>query len=260
MKPIRTAICLALSLLYAGAASADAHITLSVHSLSYTLVDLNPDDGITPWVTFQDYGGATWSNTMRDRNFYDFDFENIYETRDFAASKTSQSMDISISGAFGNTPAEVEGRITVDLDKAPGSYPTFSTYVRGHIPFIMSPASAIFFTAHLQGEVSFDGSAATWLEEFTYGGRLNATGGVGSYPSITIRNGFTPDTSSIDLFLFASNINTGNTDEYATVAYGTEIAGKASNAIMGPVPEPNTVWMLAAGGLLLGALGRVCRR
>jgi hypothetical protein len=233
----------AAALTAAGPASAQSTASAFVGNLSYQLIDLAPDDGIDPYLTFTGstttfahaslYSDTTFTNVIDDSQSSGADFStanvsNPNGTADSSASPDAVIANTSITGNSGWTLAQ------------------------GISDFILSPNTRLIFTvtASVDAEPDFteNGLGYAFAGALLYGEVANdSSDGTTSFSSGTF-----------SLFLREDRTLSAVVDSQAfeTVGWVGIQAQAESLSLASPVPEPASVGMLAAGLGLLSGLAR----
>ncbi|UMR29587.1 PEP-CTERM sorting domain-containing protein [Massilia sp. MB5] len=260
MNKIYLAAALVAGMSICGTASAEATSNATVSGVSYQLIDLDLNDGISPSLIFVDYGMATAPTSLQagfEGNQVAF---QTLGSRDLAPISMNQthgtgSMQgyVTSSGTLDSLSLGVTAQISGD-----GSYSylqTSATGSSGYTNFILSPKTGVIFTANttLNGRTSQVGDwavAMSWLGLVTYVDGLYDT----TLSEIKTLSSFYDQTSS--------GVKTERLTDTLLVRYdnltnagqgsGLNVSGFANS--MGymptPVPEPSTYATLLAGLML----------
>ncbi|MGV7207666.1 PEP-CTERM sorting domain-containing protein [Oxalobacteraceae bacterium A2-2] len=273
--------CLAAS----GPAGAEARSSATLGSLVITLGDLNPTDGITPWVTVDPTSRA---NVVADASGYG-DSQDGYVSIKFAPERAGPLATQASSGwssattsvmaadnAAGFTALSARGQAASTLD----GYGAFRAYANASEPlasFTLSPLTSITFTAlsalsvatsmgyNLDADMDEYAEAKSLLNVF---GNVNGIFQIDSqgrdlYAAFDVRDDNTTmgvqDSWSGELSVTFFNFGTVET----TVGLQAFALAEGKSALwdgVTPVPEPETYAMWLAGLGLMGALARRRRR
>lgn len=220
-----------LSTPLASAASADGYAGIS--EFSWTLVDLNPGDGIAPSIKFDVAGGAAWSQRLTV-------FPWLIDARDtFGATQ--------VSAAEGNAASALSETGNMASAHAPAENGIFMAYAMHVASFELTPYTRIEFSATAKVDTTNPGTQT--------GGYALLEGGLVNAESAE-------PVSNFKLLLDSK-------DGSATQAWNPALSSGAETTIgyfrrdtmayvnLVPVPEPSTYAMLLAG---LGLIGWRARR
>lgn len=234
----------AVGLMTASTAAAQAGLTVSYYNFEYTLADLNPDDGVAPGITFS---GASASAQAQ-----------LFETPDFTwPPRANFAQNAFDDGAL--------VRFTFDSDDFhDDAYATnkagSGTSVTGHgssrlalasvNEFSLAPYTEVTFTAYgTVTEHSSPGTDASALlsmivsTDDLHGGQAEN------------RRTLSTDTGP------STGIMSMTTGTYEGPRAGSVgFVAMLSTNVLPPVPEPGTTALLAAGLALIGAAARSRRR
>jgi hypothetical protein len=280
MIALRRALAGALLLCVASTALADTLASAELASVKLTLVDLDPSDGITPWIQFHESNlfnrgmlyikvndepvEGSLSGVLLTRAFEPFSGQVLVSTAGVSASFT-----VDATGLGGTQLAESHA---VFNEK---SQYTIATITGALNPFTLSARTSLVVTAtgSAFAEVTHRWSGPDPLaEEFALvSNRIEFWDGTGDSPvtmlsqasqlvevrSGSVRNdvsgGFdrAPSSKREIKTLSASFSNSSGTEKSAWL-----LTSSLAHSITPAVPEPNTAWLLLLG--LMGA-GRAVR-
>jgi hypothetical protein len=259
-RALLVAAAAALSLGVAAPARADTQASATLSDIMIRLVDLDPNDGITPSLTFQGNSDGTVSTT----------------TRSWGNPPNAQQSIRSSAAPFGavsttakSTASGTAGAVSGDFFAGTGSLQasSFSTHVgfgtavgfatigdadgphEFEAPFVLSPETALYVTAY--GVV--DGTADDDVNEYAYGiilmGNSGFEAGAGWPPFAR---------SHYEGALAAQWVNDSTSslqDIFTMVAYAA--ADSTLDAPPSTIPEPGGAVLASAGCLLLMATSRL---
>ena len=239
-RTMAAAACFAAALCLAGPASAYSQVSVYYDSFDYTLVDLTPDDGIDPSISF--YG------SMLTASAFSYDSPSGLGTPrssiNNSAAYGSVEFSISDGGSLMNgsfTPSS--GNATLFVGHGSANITAWSID-----EFILAPNTQITFEVgavlnELNG-VGGNGSAS-----LTAIGTLYPNGGMTEYT-----NSLSTDTGDVSAPL-SMVLRSGAEEVYGTLEYRSILSAQVT-----PVPEPATTAMMIGGLGLVGALARRRRR
>lgn len=256
-------------------AFAASSASASIGPLSFQLIDLNPLDGVTPWITFASTGYDNFIYVQAQRSdltlsdYSELGGASPWATASLTASAGAAQAAASIAGtgvAHGSTLL-ASGSIG-DFQAAAGNYALFNTAARA--PYYTSNAFTLSantllvisgtanVTASAVGFLGFGANSAAANVELTVSG---AGGGGGGYQ---IAADFISVSDSTYLGNESFNLATGRTlaVSFLNLTNGSlngdlqlsVSAGGVSHA--NPVPEPETYALMLAGLALIGKLVR----
>jgi hypothetical protein len=273
-------------MLLASLLSASAHAGVSATGnavFSYTLVDLDPNDGITPSITFDfaaggprtGYLSVSLSNQSAgiDQWQYTFGSAQIYDHTKSLSNPAVGSGSATITAGTGLSKVSgMTANVTASSNILPAPAPfernlgagASATPLQGD--YYLSANTELILSA----DVSLYASASSGT-----GGRANASASFSMYlqgPTVqlsdreaaslkAISSGLATDTKSLSNIYSVSYANTSSTTQRGYIE--TSLSSGGTNyalyaAVPGaPVPEPETYAMLLAG---LGLVARVTRR
>lgn len=271
MKPHITLAAATALLVVSGGAGAASSGQLTIGQLSYTLTDLDPNDGVTPSISFSDISGdglapatvmLVWSHNGTGGN-NEVNAEDAQPIR-YGYSEPGLSLGGSISGAPAD-PTTLDMRAYARADATDGDGAgTDVEFWSTPMGYVLSPNTSL--TVSAVAHFSADGVPAGLRDNFTAEARLSL-GGYGTlsgpfslvFPAdMDVESGDGPvDTSEVLTLTYAN-------DSTASVNGGLSLYGTVRAATFGssvsPVPEPGRLAMLGAGLPLLLALRRRARR
>lgn len=229
----------ALALLACGAVGANAFAETAPSTLSldmnfrYELIDLAPDDGVTPSISFYDRAAEIYL---------------VQWSRGAPANEIRKLLD-----EHGTATTEVEENFSTVTGTATGASIDFnllhrSAYAsaKNWFAFTLSPNTRAVFTADYDTTLWIDPSAAQSASSVQFYGSINnALPGASELQALTIHHGTGSSAGSVsvmaDTAAWSAN---GELSLYATGQVWTMPA---------PIPEPRQAGMLLAGAMLLGA-------
>lgn len=272
MKHSMTALALLGGLLWHGAASADVSGQARMGNIGFTLIDLDPNDGITPALTMthvgtryeNDYGyisASTPSGNYWEQFYppatpqpweYSYNLNNV-ETAHVAVLGRDDSWKQSVEG---------EAHIVTSLSESRG----LNTSIEGdQAHFTLTPNTAVAFYSTVQIEASvtppqqrqdwFDIFALFWLaieDPKQPDGLLGVDLDLQDFRLESAR-GFSETRDSLDL-VQTSWLN--RTDQQQAGWVSMEMWMYAGSGTLDPVPEPAHYAMLLAGLALVGWTAR----
>jgi hypothetical protein len=261
-RALLIAAAAALSLGVAAPARADTQASATLSDILIRLVDLDPNDGITPSLTFLGNSDGTVSTTARSWG----DPPNAQQSiRSSAApfGAVSTTAKSTASGAAGTVAGDFFAG-TGSLQAASFSgHAAFGTAVgfacigdadgphEFEAPFLLSPETALYITAN--GVV--DATADDDINEYAYGIILMGNSGIEAGAG---RSFLPPERGHYEGALAAQWVNDSTTpvqDIFTMVAYAA--ADSTSDAPPSTVPEPAGAALAGVGCLLLMATSRL---
>lgn len=251
------AALLAPALLAAGPASASvSNGSIRVQDLSFILVDLRPSDGIAPSLTYTGTGQKSYFATIVDHSLGDTPAVDVH-----ASALASAPVSNSYATPWHQAQLALAARPTINAIDEGASY-TLSSRAdhpdsvevgyTSKLDFLLGPGTAVLFTAHARGHVDFGGGSTPSDAYFSahmdawFPQPSNSTDFYQSFDSTLL-----PSSADVNWLLLASARNTGNDPFFMTLTIQAALGGTVT-----AVPEPEAVWMLLAGGLILAAAVR----
>ncbi|CUI07211.1 PEP-CTERM sorting domain-containing protein [Massilia sp. P8910] len=249
-----------ICVLVSGAASAQMTATVTISNFSYQLIDLNPNDGVAPSLSWQvlvpelPYPNSVAS--VRGGNL---------QTRDGVVVDGTGPLDpVSVSKAtlYGGGSASVTGEFGKNLTlhtsltsapEAPGTKEPWrwdAEAATGWMPFILTPNTAVIFSAGVSG-----GGTPGAYHNFSQVG-LGARSDIGGKEEDTWAGENWYATSG-PTFLTRLELTVSNSHTYSTTNAWIADAMSSVFNTTSPVPEPSSWVMLLAG---LGIAGFASRR
>jgi hypothetical protein len=261
-------------------AAASATSASGLGAVTITLIDLDPDDGITPSILFAPDPGALSGGTVTgelrswttdDERFREFRSQGIDQSSNVAAGRAlamaSGAGSVTGASGIGFSAIAAQGQAGSGAE-ARGSYDVaaFSTYTG----FTLSANTAVQFSVSgwAQGSTSTGGDPASGWDEaggalvLVRAGGLDAGGGIvwdEAEQIATARytedaaGGIHGDSQSWNGLLTVSYSNAGGASAEGMFAAEARAFGHSA---VSPVPEPASSGMLLAGLGLVGALAR----
>lgn len=248
-------------------AAAQAMGRTTVGSLTYTLTDLDPLDGITPSLVFNPmpYVPPPGDEVEGARLFASYDMGDVYENVERHGDGTATLSQVFQPGANTWISATLSGRdqalthqIEIDASAAADGttlHAAHGTLYTGRLPFLLSPNTAVSFSLSVDVEASI--THGLELNEY-YQSAVSFYLAIGEYPFSGFDNDYQSYTAhaspmyggqrSLDIsdLLNVSYQNTSNqflNGHTSFNAWGHVVAGPPPP----PIPEPGTLPMLAAG-------------
>lgn len=252
------AAVLAPALLAAAPASAsETNGSIRVQELSFILVDLRPSDGIAPSLTYTGTGQKSYYATIVDSSLGAMPAVDVH-----ASAFPSAPVGNSYATPWHQAQLALAARPTINTIDDGASF-TLSSWAdhpdsvevgyTSKLDFLLGPGTAVLFTAHARGHADFGGGSipgdayfsahmdASWFPESS-----NASDFYQSFGSTLL-----PSSADVNWLLLASARNTGTDPYFMTLTIEAALGGTVT-----AVPEPEAVWMLLAGGLMLAAAVR----
>jgi hypothetical protein len=277
-----------------GPAFAASSASASLSSITFTLYDLNPTDGIDPLLTFTGGVGTYGSYVTAGASETDIinGGDSASQTKTGAQFTTSRSASVSTdsSGATasvvgsgltsigGTTPTSVflssvsaSGHATAPAGAGSSDFSAnaMSPQANWYTNFTLSNNTLLLVTlnASTSADMTIGYDALNGVAEYAYastsvslsGAGASGTGSQNAYDSSgSSVNGwwsFGPASASDSRLMAVSFSNVSGADLGGTFALNANVNGFSQSAV--PVPEPETYAMMLAG---LGALGFISRR
>ena len=259
-RALLIAAAAALSLGLAAPARADTQASATLSDILIRLVDLDPNDGIAPSLTFLGNSDGTVSTTARSWG----DPPNAQQSiRSSAApfgavSTTAKSTASGTSGTVAGDFFAGTGSLTASSFSGHAGFGTavgFATIGDAdgphefEAPFVLSPETALYITAY--GVV--DGSADDHVNEYAYGiilmGNTGIEAGAGWPPFAR---------SHYESALAAQWVNdSASSVQYIFTLDAYAAADSTLDAPPSTIPEPGGTALAGVGGLLLMAASRL---
>ena len=277
----------AAALLAAGPALADSSASATLGPLTLTLIDLNPLDGVTPWVSFAGSSGSyTYANAYTSAP-YGYDNTDNHGSGAWGSSASAAttslaqaSAAISGSGTLAGTTLAASGSAANPVSANPWDYAYFQGYAYG--PDVGSQSFTLSANTLMvvQGAGSFVASTTGGYSlTYYYGEYVNASvslqlsgpassGGIGGYQNSYDQIGasfyssaywdgtgyvLTGASASDARTLGVSFLNLTGTEMTGTMSAQVNVWGQT---YANPVPEPETWALMLAGLAAVGSLAR----
>lgn len=239
-RTMAAAASFAAALCLAAPASAQSQVSVYYDNFDYTLVDLTPDDGIDPGISF--YG----STITASASTYDSPYGLGTPRSTITDSATYGRVEFAISDGGssltgGYSPTSGSATLFVGHGSANIAASSIDT-------FVLAPNTQITFEVRgILNELNgFGGNAAANLTAI---GMLYLKSGTTEYTSsLSTGAGDVYDTLSVV-------VHSGAEEVYGTLEYRSDLSAQVT-----PVPEPATTAMMIGGLGLVGALARRRRR
>ncbi len=257
-----------VSLMFVGTATAQSTSTSYISTISYRLVDLDLNDGITPSLSFVHGSNETGPSSFSVQ----FDNSGLFSST-FGAHQQDPITLGQVNGtasAHGtltsNGSLDSLGLTVVANAAGDGSFNLKRATIQGSsgvTNFELSPMTAIVFTANsvLTGQTKQIGDwavSSSWISLTTYvDGQPAYTQDYKSLNSaydVPLGNGAKIETQQNTLLVGYANFSSGNSE--TSFSAGT-FASSDSYSPAAPVPEPSVYAMLLAG---MGLIAFVKRR
>jgi hypothetical protein len=263
------ALLLALGSNFCGSAYAAATASATIEHISYTLVDLNPNDGIAPSVTFADdlrgaYSKATargWDGIDGGEIFPNNASPGAFHPVGLAWTTSGTSFEAILSGdgTIGGSKFTAQASAFMDDRHHDGDIQVVLD--SGKAKFTLSPMTAIRFPADSSVSAEVNGTPGRITSEFAYvwsGLTITREG----FPNTEFDDGknITLNSSTTKGIHPAHEMNTTALDLLYTndtaIAFNGAVTASmtiyASSVAVIAVPEPATYLMFGAGLALLG--------
>ena len=270
---LRSILAAAAALLAPCVAQAGVTGEVTIGQFSYTLTDLNPNDGVSPSITFlpPDTAGpsAAPGTLLFSYSAGKVEGSHYVEGSDsHPVSVDYTEQGLTVGGSLSGTAALVTASLSLHASTDPSFGEDASAYATMHsrwVDIVLSPYTALTVQAqvHFTGEVADSGKykrldmdGNLWLsgqnaDDCCVSQRFSADSGYFTGP--------TPAFDRIDTILGTWSNDSASSFQGSLLMYGSIDALSQAGAVTGPpppVPEPANVAMLAAGLPLLLALRR----
>lgn len=228
--PSRAAAALFLSSLASTASATVVNVDATITNFRYQLIDLTPDDGLSPWIRFD------WMPSPKATLFYDPNWSREYahnDNRDDQAVVLQHGADI----VRGQVRPKL---ISLDLHIAEGSAQVFMERIAS---YSLSPNTGFVFSA----DATLSSSVAPGPQLYSYAGMsgmfmsapdavpLSFEGGALSSPGRPV----------------SGTVSVGGASGALEGSGGLFLGANAIVSSLSPVPEPGRAALLAAGLALL---------
>ncbi|NHZ35239.1 PEP-CTERM sorting domain-containing protein [Massilia sp. CCM 8692] len=238
--------------LVSGAASAHMTATSTISNFSYQLIDLNPDDGVVASLSWQAVAPA---GHRMDSTVYvlgDIPALQVYDEAFARGTRLLEPLSVSMTKLHGSGSASVTGALEKELTlhtsvtsatEAPGTEsPSRWTAESstGAIPFILSPNTAVIFSADLSG-----GGTQGIPGGISDGGLGARTNLGGNWQHLTDRGSWYSDSGPS--YMKRLQLTVSNAYAYSTTNFVEVNARSFLYDSAGAVPEPSSWMMLLAG-------------
>lgn len=249
------------------AAHAESQGQASLGTLTFTLIDLDPNDGIAPSLVWDSSPmSPAYGNTSLQYSTLDVNDTGTSTGSDDFAMQAAPVAGLSVSGSVTGRSSPGTQQISTDVRAASDAYYSGAlTLSTGQIGFTLSANTAVSFSTEYQiaGGVTGDGSRDEYFwsraEMFSdldsnaalgsYGGRDHSAATLGDFPrSLDITGSIT-----------VSETNTTLLPQHGLVMLTLNSRAFSDNVLV-PIPEPESLPMFAVGMLVLGAWARRARR
>lgn len=250
-----------LAALWAGAATAQSSAQLSISDVRYALVDLDPNDGVKPSLTFlapqaSQFSSALVTLSSGGDTLTDFsDGAYAFAPLSLAASTAAGSASAAISGGV---ESGFSLQATGMLGSGAGSAELFNQVTTGTLGFVLSPMTAVTFSSRVMLSLGLQLPPALASGAVSATARIDLTSDVlGANAPVSEwanLNTAVAGTQSYDQPLVLSMSNALGTATTNDLQLRSSISARV---VAAPVPEPAT-WAMLAGGLAL--LAHACRR
>ncbi|WP_229261901.1 FxDxF family PEP-CTERM protein [Duganella guangzhouensis] len=268
-------LAMLLGSLVINVASASSSVSATLGNLHYTLIDLDPNDGITPSIVF---GNVGYTDRSSQTSTYAYDDANGVHSKfnravapSITSSVTQSSPQYSMSASASGTSMLNSGVLSAYLQTSGDNKVSFdydSTADFGVLQFTLSAHTAITFYA--------DASVSAASSGLPSGGYRNSALGIATLSGSFGGNGtalsfFNEDArASLDQIVGSAGADLPVTDaknqtleftynnllDIGIRGYVTSSVGTYATLAVLAVPEPETYAMLLAGLGLIGAIAR----
>jgi hypothetical protein len=238
-------------------AMAQVSSTANVRSTGYQLIDLDLNDGVSPWITFVNTSNA--ANAQISVGTYSDGFTS-------AASRNASSprpIGVSVGDANAGAAASYSGGVFGSLasngqTNDQGSYSANQSF---NTSFVLSPKTILVYFGEISGTVS---SAVPYYQNTQSSASASLNGsllpGYGGQQSSSINNSlynYYGGSNQFNQSFTLSFVNGNAVELNGNFSANTSTYGSNSIAAARAVPEPETYAMMLAG---LAGLGFVARR
>lgn len=269
----------------AGPALAAATSSATLGQFTITLIDLDPNDGIAPSISFLPYGAAGGPGIYGQADSYSLSPESavfqtdtrkpgksLSDTAQTASSGASASMTGSIAGA-GVAALSASGYALTSAEASGHYYATASAPAAETREFVLSANTMVSFSAlgNISASYTLGGTAAAQEGESALGVVMLGVGGFAADGESVLRDlqrryvslqfqidGTVPAGPAADSWAGLLTASYSNLSNHAANGqfYAEVEAGGRSLASVAAVPEAETYTMLLGGLALLGAVVR----
>ncbi|ACB34604.1 hypothetical protein Lcho_2339 [Leptothrix cholodnii SP-6] len=291
---LRLAALAAMMVIGAAPAHAVSSSSASFTDITFQLVDLNPLDALTPYLTFiNGSSAASTVSTNVSLNDPDTGSDGGSNTKTGVRSTTSKSSSQDFGATTANasvvgnnaTTLNGAGTYTSALSSVSASGSAYSPTAGGYasysataqVPnywyssnFLLSANTILIVTANgaasAQNSVGYDGLTGSSENSYAQlsfnlsGSGPSGSGSQGASDSISLYNYYWYGTGaqSDARVMGGAFTNLSNVDLYGTLSLQATVSGDSSVvSLPAPVPEPESYAMMLAG---LGAIGAMARR
>jgi hypothetical protein len=242
----------------AGAGNASNSSTASFTNFSYSLIDLDPNDGIAPSITFSNLSYSQVQVLSYQKDFDVTYKQGVGPLGPVSVTQTgatySGTATVSGAGTFATLGMTTNSQIA---NAGPSSLSTSSWASLGSNSFQLSANTGIRFYFTYSGTLHTDANSKGW-DFFDADAHGDVEVVIGGYGTIR-RNWYDSAASLADL----SNPYDYSWSESAVISYDNLSSHSVSggltgtvetSGVIGNVPEPSSYAMFGAGLALLGAL------
>jgi len=247
---------------FCGNALADASASGSITQIGFLLIDLTPDDGLAPWVTFNPLALDSHVSSEAATRTSGWTYDSDTGLGPFGAAATHVSPD-----AFVSASAEIQGDLfagSLGIQSAASVLPagrslasaggTIGGYATPEMMTItLSPGAA--FELHAVGDLTVTTTAVADESEIAWSRLyidLIGTTQYGDGSSIKVANGDFTQSLHRDLEVRFPNLTNAPTKVLIFVNQGSLVE---SVSLTSTVPEPAPFALMLAGLVGLGAMG-----
>lgn len=258
MKPISTVSMFALSaslVLFSTNVMAAKTVNAGITDLTYTLIDLDANDGITPYLQFYSISAgssASISSTVGDDSSSASGSRSVHSWKDYQTSISNEDgSSKAAAGMFGRT-------LFAGGNLADGGYGNLLVDQRLGASFLLSPHTKLVFSGTLAGVAISSAPYGAWSDLARSSTEISLSGDysrVSASGSASVSYGGN-DEQYYESDFALSLVNRANAASYGQIDIHNYASAQDYGNALSAVPEPETYALMLSGLACLTALAR----